>query len=104
MSFLYYLTLSLFLFICIFLILLILIQKGRGGGLSGAFGGGGGGTTAFGTKTGDVLTWTTSIVFGIFIFLAVMLNIVTNKLPKPSAISTPGSPTPQSPVGPASQS
>ncbi len=55
MSFLYYLTLSLFIFICVFLILLILIQKGRGGGLSGAFGGGGGGTTAFGTKTGDVL-------------------------------------------------
>ena len=44
---------------------LILIQKGRGGGLSGAFGGGGG-SSAFGAKTGDVLTWATSIIFGIF--------------------------------------
>ena len=31
-------------------------QKGRGGGLASAFGGAGG-NTAFGSKTGDVLTW-----------------------------------------------
>ena len=35
-----------------------------------------GGSTAFGTKTGDVLTWATSVVFGIFILLAVTLNLV----------------------------
>ncbi|MDB5321171.1 MAG: secG, partial [Phycisphaerales bacterium] len=55
---------------------LILIQKGRGGGLASAFGGGGG-NTAFGSKTGDVLTWATSIIFGVFLLLAVILNLMT---------------------------
>src|SRR3954468_8649060 len=65
----------LLLIICVFLILLVLIQKGRGGGLASAFGGAGG-NTAFGSKTGDVLTWATSIVFGVFVVLAVTLNLV----------------------------
>ena len=102
-NFLFYLFLTLFLIVCVILILLVLIQKGRGGGLSGAFGGGGG-NTAFGTKTGDVLTWATSIVFGVFILLAVALNLSTNALPKPAAISVPaptlpaGSNAPTSPA------
>jgi len=70
----------LFFILCLFLILLVLIQKGRGGGLSSAFGGGGGGSTAFGAKTGDVLTWATSIVFGVFMLLAICLNLVSNRL------------------------
>ena len=74
MTFLLYLTLILFIVIAVFLILLVLIQKGRGGGLASAFGGGGG-NTAFGSKTGDVLTWATSVVFGVFILLAVALNL-----------------------------
>jgi preprotein translocase subunit SecG len=69
MSYLYYLLAFLFGVVCVFLILLILIQKGRGGGLSGAFGGAGG-NTAFGTKTGDLLTWVTSVVFGVFLLLS----------------------------------
>ena len=59
----FYTLMVLFIFVCLFLILLILIQKGRGGGLASAFGGAGG-NTAFGSKTGDVLTWATSIIFG----------------------------------------
>src|SRR3954463_60950 len=78
MSFLLYLTYILYIILAVFLILLVLIQKGRGGGLSGAFGGGGG-NTAFGSKTGDVLTWATSIVFGVFLLLGIMLNILANK-------------------------
>src|SRR5215211_3850654 len=74
MNFLFYLTIVLFILVCFFMILLILIQKGRGGGLASAFGGAGG-NTAFGSKTGDVLTWTTSIVFGVFLLLAVALNL-----------------------------
>src|SRR5687768_17833581 len=73
-GFFFYLTIVLFILVCLFMILLILIQKGRGGGLASAFGGAGG-NTAFGSKTGDVLTWATSIVFGIFLVLAVALNL-----------------------------
>ena len=75
MSYLFWLCLILFIFVCLFMILLILIQKGRGGGLASAFGGMGG-NTAFGSKTGDVLTWATSIVFGIFLVLAMSLNLL----------------------------
>src|SRR5438067_9583437 len=81
-----YPAIFLFVFVSIILILLVLIQKGRGGGLAGAFGGGGG-NTAFGAKTGDVLTWATSIIFGVFLLLAVVLNLMTSS-------STPTSTTP----------
>ena len=67
----------LFVLLALFMILLVLIQKGRGGGLSSAFSGGGG-NTAFGSKTGDVLTWTTSVVFGVFVLLAIALNLLAN--------------------------
>lgn len=77
LSFFFWLLFGLFMFVCLILILLVLIQKGRGGGLSSAFGGGGG-NTAFGSKTGDVLTWATSIVFGVFMLLAIGLNLVAN--------------------------
>ena len=77
MSFLFYFTIALFITVCLFMILLILIQKGRGGGLASAFGGAGG-NTAFGSKTGDVLTWATSVVFGVFLVLAVALNLFAN--------------------------
>lgn len=74
-NFFFWLCLLVFLVVCLFLILLVLIQKGRGGGLASAFGGSGG-HTAFGSKTGDVLTWATSIVFGVFVLLAIALNLM----------------------------
>jgi preprotein translocase subunit SecG len=74
-----YISVPLLVVICIFMVLLVLIQKGRGGGLASAFGGGGG-NTAFGSKTGDVLTWATSIVFGIFLILSVMANMAADKI------------------------
>ena len=77
MGFLFYTTIGLFIFVCFCMILLILIQKGRGGGLASAFGGAGG-NTAFGSKTGDVLTWATSVVFGVLLVLGIMLNLLTN--------------------------
>jgi len=86
MNFFLYLTVTLFLLVCVILILLILIQKGRGGGLASAFGGGGG-NTAFGSKTGDVLTWATSIVFGVFLLLAIALNLLANNASKSSAVA-----------------
>src|SRR3954463_12415562 len=86
----------LFIIVAIFLMLLVLIQKGRGGGLSSAFGGGAGGDTAFGSKTGDVLTWATSIVFGGFLLLAVAANLVFSKV---NTTTTPGVPTSTIPAG-----
>ncbi len=67
--------------VTICLILLILIQKGRGGGLSGAFGGAGGGASLLGTKTGDFLTWVTICLVIVFLVLA----IVMVKFYKPSS-------------------
>ena len=89
----------LFVFVCIFLVLLILIQKGRGGGLASAFGGAGG-QTAFGSKTGDVLTWATSVVFGIFLTLAVVLNLIANAVDKAHG----GGSTPTVALSPADRS
>jgi preprotein translocase subunit SecG len=60
-------------FICaIVLVLVVLIQKGRGGGLSGAFGGGMG-SSLLGSKTGDFLTWVTIALVAIFLVLAVFM-------------------------------
>ncbi|HTV49290.1 MAG TPA: preprotein translocase subunit SecG [Phycisphaerae bacterium] len=56
------------------LMFVVLIQRGRGGGLIGAFGGGGGGS-AFGTKTGDVFTIVTVVLFVLFLLLAICLNL-----------------------------
>ena len=71
----YFLTIM-FLMVSILLILVILVQRGRGGGLSGAFGMGGGGGAAFGTKTGDVFTTITVVLFAIFLLMAIGLNYV----------------------------
>src|ERR1035437_336821 len=58
-----------------FLVLIVLVQRGRGGGLAGAFGSGGGSTSAFGTKTGDVFTTVTVVLFVVFMLLAIWLNM-----------------------------
>lgn len=62
----------LFVVTCIALILIILVQKGKGGGLSAAFGGGMSGGV-LGSKTGDFLTWVTIGLVGVFLFLAVIM-------------------------------
>jgi len=90
-----------FLLISIVMILIVLIQRPQGGGLGGAFGAGGGGggggggagQTAFGTKTGDVLTGGTIAIFVLFVIFAVVLNFATRP---PSA--QPAQPTIASPI------
>jgi len=64
----------LFFIVCVFLIIIVLLQKGKGGGLSAAFGGAGG-QSAFGSKTGDVFTWVTVVTVVIFFVLAGFLTI-----------------------------
>ncbi len=59
-------------FICaVVLVLVVLIQKGRGGGLSSAFGGMAGGV--LGTKTGDFLTWVTVGLVCVFLSLSLVI-------------------------------
>ncbi|MEK6643733.1 MAG: preprotein translocase subunit SecG [Planctomycetota bacterium] len=92
--------------VAILMIGLILLQKNRGSGLSGAFGGVGG-HTAFGTKTGDFLTWVTVGLTTVFLLLAIIGNYVfepvksvtatqTQTPPPPGA--TPGQPSGAPPV------
>ncbi len=86
------LLIGLFLVVCITMILLVLIQRPQGGGLSGAFGSGGGGgggagQTAFGTKTGDVLTWATIGIFVTFLGFAIVLNFATRP-PEPTSVES----------------
>ena len=62
----------LFVICCVALVLIILIQKGRGGGLSAAFGGAMA-SGILGSKTGDFLTWVTIVLVGVFLTLAVVM-------------------------------
>jgi preprotein translocase subunit SecG len=73
----------LFLIVCVLLIIIILLQKGRGGGLGAAFGGGG--QSAFGTRTGDVFTWITIVLTGLFLLLAIGTSKVIRPEQKPLA-------------------
>jgi preprotein translocase subunit SecG len=59
----------LFLIVCVLLIGVVLVQKGKGGGLSAAFGGAA--SSAFGTRVGDVFTWVTVVLTGLFLLLAI---------------------------------
>ena len=79
MTFAFYSLLTFFFVLCVLFAGLILIQKGRGGGISSAFGGAGG-NTAFGSKTGDVLTWATSVVFAIFLVCCVSLSLLATRV------------------------
>lgn len=89
----------LFAFLAIFLMLVILLQRGRGVGLAGAFGGAGG-HSAFGAKTGDVLTWVTVILTVIFLFFAIIGNYAfvtpasTLGMNKEPGLIDPGADTP----------
>ncbi len=71
-SFIMKLVAVLFVLSCVALILIILVQKGRGGGLSGAFGGAMA-SGILGSKTGDFLTWVTIVLTGLFLTLAVVM-------------------------------
>ncbi|MEN6335404.1 MAG: preprotein translocase subunit SecG [Phycisphaerales bacterium] len=83
----------LFFIVSVLLILVVLIQKGRGGGLSGAFGGGMA-SGLLGSKTGDFLTWVTIGMVVVFLGLAVLLARFYR--PSVSEYGEPAAPTTQS--------
>lgn len=88
-----YIGIALLVLVALVLVLLVLIQKGRGGGIASAFGGAGA-NTAFGSKTGDVLTWATSVVFGIFLLLSIALTLIANRVHAQRTAAPPGVTTP----------
>jgi len=88
----------LLIFVCWLLMLVILLQKNRGGGLAGAFGSAGG-SGAFGAKTGDVFTWFTVIVTGVFVVLASAANFVFDESAEAKS-TTSTELTPSDPVSP----
>ena len=74
--------------ICLLLIIIVLLQKGRGGGLVGALGGAGG-QSAFGSKTGDVFTWITVVIVGVFLVLAAFLSSPIGYIPTSTIDDSP---------------
>ncbi|MBA4120740.1 MAG: preprotein translocase subunit SecG [Isosphaera sp.] len=85
----------LFLFSSVLLILVVLVQRPQGGGLAGAFGSGAGsGQTAFGARTGDVLTYATIGFFTVFLLLAIFSGLAATAIavqrpPAPATVAAP---------------
>ncbi len=95
-----YTTLAIFYaVVAILVMIVILLQRGKGVGLAGAFGGTGG-HTAFGSKTGDFLTWLTIILAAVLLLFTVILNYVfvpsTPVLPPGTPAGSPTAPGPTS--------
>jgi preprotein translocase subunit SecG len=83
LGFLRGLMIFIFLFVSVLLIGVVLIQKGRGGGLSSAFGAAMS-SSVFGTKTGDVFTWITVVLAVIFLLSSLFLTVLV----KPESAET----------------
>ena len=75
----------LFIIVCVLLIGVVLLQKGRGGGLGAALGGGAG--SAFGTRTGDVFTWVTIVLAGLFLLMTIGMTLAFR--PEPTKLPAP---------------
>ena len=85
------------------LIGLILIQKGKGGGLSGAFGGAGG-SSAFGSRAGDTFTRITIWCAAIWLLLIMILIKTTQPTaPLPTAGGEVDNGAPTAPAAPEGQ-
>jgi preprotein translocase subunit SecG len=76
-----------FVIIAVLLILLVLIQNEEGDSLGGIFAGGSG--SAFGSRSGNVLTRTTSILGALFLIISLGLALV-NRSPGDSGVEAAG--------------
>lgn len=79
MGFLGILLLVIFVIASLLLIVVVLMQDDQGEGLGGLFGGGS--TTAFGSRSGNVLTRFTAVLAGIFLVCSFALAWI-NKTPE----------------------
>ncbi|MDR1467991.1 MAG: preprotein translocase subunit SecG [Spirochaetaceae bacterium] len=75
MSVLNTILLVLFVVVAILLILLVLVQNEEGDSLGGVFAGGGG--SAFGSRSGNILTRASSVLGGLFLVLAFVMALLT---------------------------
>ena len=123
MNIVFLLLTFLFIIVSAGMILIILVQRPQGGGLAGAFGGAGGGGTesVFGGRVGDALTYATVVAFGVYLSLAITLNLLPARntpvaeqsdqpaatglpeapaqgTPSPEATDTEGNPIPLTPL------
>jgi len=64
-----------FVIIAVLLVLLVLIQNDEGGGFGGMFGGGA--NTAFGSRSGNVLTRATTVLGSLFLIVSLSLAILS---------------------------
>jgi preprotein translocase subunit SecG len=79
--------LVLFVIVAILLILLVLIQNEDGGGIGGVFASGGG--SAFGSRSGNILTRVSSVLGGLFLALAFVMALLTRS-PQGSGVEAAG--------------
>ncbi len=87
MSFISVLLLVLFIIVAILLILIVLIQNEQGDSMGGIFAGGSG--SAFGSRSGNILTKTTSVLGVLFLVLSFALALV-NRTPGDTGVKTQG--------------
>ena len=76
-----------FVIICILLVCLVLLQNEEGGGIGGLFGGAN--STAFGSRSGNILTKTTYIFVALFFVVAFSLALI-NKAPAIQSLDESG--------------
>ena len=76
-----------FVIIAILLVLLVLIQTEEGDGLGGIFAGGSG--SAFGSRSGNVLTRTTTILGALFLIISLGLALL-NRTPGGTGVEAAG--------------
>ena len=76
-----------FVIVAILLILLVLIQNEEGDGLGGIFAGGSG--TAFGSRTGNVLSRATTVLGALFLIISFGLALA-NRSPSGSGVEAAG--------------
>jgi len=76
-----------FIIIAILLVLLVLVQNEEGGGLGGMFAGGS--NSAFGSRSGNILTRTTTVLGALFLVISFGLALM-NRAPSTSGVEAAG--------------
>jgi preprotein translocase subunit SecG len=87
MSILSIVLLVFFVVVAVLLILIVLVQNEEGEGLGGVFAGGS--SSAFGSRSGNVLTRITTVLGAIFLVLSLGLAL-TNRIPGVSGVEAAG--------------